>query len=1077
MVTHKITKTLQFICVLALLCGRAFSQDTGAINGRVIDPTKATVPGVTVEVVNQATRLSRSAVANPEGVFYVPALPPGTYELTAHVAGFKAFTRTGIVVSVNQNARADVELEVGTVAENVTVQSAIVGVDTHSNTVGSTLDSQRLQSLPILDKNVLTLATLLPGVGPASFPTTVTGSRSGPTVSVSGNRPRDNNFLLDGANLVASLYNTPQNMPTPDAIQEFRVITNTYSAEFGQGAGSIFVAVTKSGTDAFHGSLYEYLRNDAANARNAFAASTPILKQNQFGGSIGGPVMLPHYNGKDRTFFFASYEGLRLRSQTIDNSFSPTVLERAGNFSASTRALIDPSSGQAFPSNIIPANRLNPLAVGMNNTYMVLSPNQPNGSNTSLHSFSTTDNQFTTKVDQRVSASNNLSVRYYRNNDGIRETSPTTLFPLVVAGSNLPIQSATLSDTHTFGPTMVNEFRMTYTRIPSNTLPSALAQKTAKELGGNFNQQGSVPLAPQASISGRTSFSPGSPQRVDVDNVYQFEDKFSWMRGRHALKFGFSGVYTRQLTQSNFRVNGQFAFDGSFTGNAEADFMLGKATSLLISDPYYTCLRGSDYAGYVQDNFTVSRHVTLDIGVRYQLHVPWTNWRGYAATVIPGQQSTIQPTAPPGLVYYGDPAIPAGLYNINKKDFEPRVGLAWDVFGTGRTAIRAGYGFYTRGQAGIMVQHGYEMPPFERVISLSPPSSFSDPWGGGPDPFPYVMNLKNPVYLYPLQAFQVDPNFGDAYTEQFNLNVQQQIGSDVVIQAGYVGKQLHKLSQATESNAAVWGPGATIANTQQRRPYYPQYYAGITNVLSVGNGNYNSLQIDARRRFSHGYTLQLAYTWSKAIDVGSNDNAENSTISNPRDYLKGERGLAAFDRRNILSINGLWDLPVLRGKNGLARMTGGWQLSGSFYFSSGAPFSIATGADTAALGGSRGLGSQRAMLVGNPFLDPGRARQELITQYFNTAAFASPAVGSFGNSGRNILIGPGTFTTNLAILKNFQLSSREALGKIQFRAEAYNLINWVNLANPAASLTAPNFGHIASAGPARVMQFALRYDF
>jgi hypothetical protein len=883
--------------------------------------------------------------------------------------------------------------------------------------------------------------------------------------------------MLDGGSMVSGLYSTPQNFPSPDAIEEFRVMTNTYGAEYGQGAGSVFVAVTKSGSNNLHGSLYEYLRNSAANARNAFATTTPILKQNQFGGSIGGPVMLPHYDGRSRTFFFVSYEGLRLRSQTLDNSFPPTALERAGNFSASQKAVLDPSTGQPFPGNIIPAGRLDPLSVGMNSAYMVLAPNQPNGSNTSLHTFSTTDNQMTIKGDQRLSATNSLSVRYYRNNDGIRETSPATLFPLVVAGSNLPIQSATLSDTHTFGPTVVNEFRASYTRIPSNQLPSALTQKTAKELGGSFNQQTSVPLAPQASISGRTSFNPGSPQRVDVDNMYQVDDKVSWTRGRHAMKFGFSVNYDRQLTQSNFRTNGQFSFDGSFTGNALADFMLGKATTLTISDLYYTALRGTDYAAFAQDSFTVSRRISLNYGIRYQLHLPWVNQFGYFSNVIPGRQSTYVPNAPPGMVYYGDTGVPAGGYKTNKKDFEPRVGLAWDVFGTGRTAIRAGFGFYTRGQAGIMVQHGYEMPPFQRVLSLSPPASFSNPWGGAPDPFPYLVNLKNPVFQYPIQAFQIDPSFGDSYTEQFNLNLQQQIGSDVFLQIGYVGKEAHKLSQATESNAAVWGYGATIANAQQRRPYFPQYYAGITNLLSVGNSSYNSLQIDARKRFSHGYTLQVAYTWSKAIDNGSNDNGEGSTVSNPWDYLKGERGLSAFDRRSILSLNGVWDLPLLGSKKLLARMAGGWQLSGNMNISSGPPFSITTGADTAALGGSRGLGSQRAMQAGDPFLDPGRSRQELIAAYFTTAAFARPAVGTFGNSGRDILTGPGNFTTNMAILKNFRLSSREGLGKIQFRAEAYNLINWVNLGTPAASLTAVNFGQISSAGAARVMQFALRYDF
>jgi carboxypeptidase family protein len=273
---------MKFLSAFALIAAIACAQDTGAINGQVVDASKAAVPSATVEVVNQATRLTRTAVANPEGIFFIPALPPGTYELTAHIAGFKAFTRTGIQVSVNQNTRADVELEVGAVAENVTVSATAVGVDTHSNTVGSTIETQRLQTLPVLDRNMLTLATLLPGVGPASFPTTVTGSRSGPTVSVSGNRPRDNNFMLDGANFVASLYNTPQNLPTPDAIQEFRVMTNTYSAEFGQGAGSIFMAVTKSGTDSFHGSLYEYLRNNAVN--DADPETEPVRRKRRWAG-------------------------------------------------------------------------------------------------------------------------------------------------------------------------------------------------------------------------------------------------------------------------------------------------------------------------------------------------------------------------------------------------------------------------------------------------------------------------------------------------------------------------------------------------------------------------------------------------------------------------------------------------------------------------------------------------------------------------------------------------------------------------------------------------------------------------
>jgi hypothetical protein len=1054
------------------------AQDTGTIHGRILDPTNAAVPGTTVQAVNEETGFAREAVSNEEGEFFIRALPPGKYKIAATLTGFKAYTQTGLQVSVNQNTRADVQLEVGGVEDSVTVQSTTFGVDTRGSTVGGTIDRERIENLPLLNRNVLSLATLLPGVGPTNVPTTVTGSRGGPNVSVSGSRVNDNNIMLDGTSLVAGLYNTAQNLPSPDSIQEFRVLTNTYSAEFGRGAGSVFLAVTKSGTNAFRGNAFEYFRDDALNARNAFATTKPFLRQNQFGGSLGGPVLLPGYDGRNKTFFFTSFQGLRIDSQSLMRTFPVTDLEREGNFSASSTTIRDPLTGQPFPGNIIPASRIDPLSANLFKEYMKLSPNQPDGSNLTLQTFSTTTDQLTIKGDHHFSSANSLSVRYYLNADRRQETTPVDLLPLVSAGAKLPVQSITISDTHIVTPSIVNEFRVSYLRVPSRGAGARVEQKTARELGGKFNQNSRLPLVPVATISGRFGIAPGAPSRVDVDNTYQAENKLSWMRGRHAMKFGFSVYYARQLTESEFRTSGNFTFDGSFTGVPMADYMLGKPSSMTISNPYYTALTGSDYAAYAQDDFKVSSNWTLNYGVRYQLHVPWTNKFGYASNVVPGSQSTYIPNAPPGLVYYGDPNIPAGLYKTDKTRFEPRLGLVWDVFGNGRTALRAGYGLYTGSIGGIMVQHAYEMPPFQRVLSLSPPTSFSDPYAGGPDPFPYTVDIENPIFAYPIQAFLVDPDFKDSYTQQFNANVQQQIASDLVIQVGYVGKVAQHLPQAIEWNAAVYGPGATIANAQQRRPYFPQYFAGIAAVRSVGNSTYHSLQVSAQKRFTHGYTIDVAYTLSKSVDEGSLHNAEGSSVSNPWDYRGGERGLSDFDRRHILAVSGVWNLPGFNNNNSVvSRLIGGWQLSGSLYKASGSPFSVITGADTALLGGSRGLGNQRANVTGDPVLDHGRPRQELIAQYFNTKAFTSPALGSFGNSARNLLIGPGSFTTNLALVKDFRLSSAENLGKIQFRAEAFNLLNWVNLGNPANSLTSPNFGRITSAGDARIIQLGLRYDF
>ncbi|MCX6631663.1 MAG: carboxypeptidase-like regulatory domain-containing protein, partial [Candidatus Solibacter sp.] len=498
--------------LLAAMLSTAYAQDTGAINGQVFDPTQAAVPNTTVQAVNQDTGLSRKAVSNAEGAFFIQALPPGRYSLRAEVAGFKSSSQTGIQVSVGQNTRADIRLEVGTVAENVTVAADALAVDTQGSTVGATINRQLLANLPLLDLNVLSLASMLPGIAQATLPTVVTNSRQGPTVSVSGGRLRDNNFMLDGANLISTLYGTSQNLPAPDALEEFRVLTNTYAAEYGQGVGSVFLAVTKGGTNTPHGSLYEYFRNDAVNARNFFAATTPLLRQNQFGASFGAPVVLPHYNGKDRTFFFVSYQGLRLSSQAISTAFPATSQERVGNFSATAKAVIDPTTSTAFPVNIY-------------NLYQPLLPNQSNGQNTTLISTRSLNNQVSIKGDQHLSASNNLSVRYFRNRDETINRSPIELFPVASAGTMVPVQSLTLSDTHTFRPVMLAELRLSYTRVNSNSSKaSRVAMKNAVQLGGNFSQP--APVSPQVSISSRAGVSPGTPSR-EVDNVYQADAKLS----------------------------------------------------------------------------------------------------------------------------------------------------------------------------------------------------------------------------------------------------------------------------------------------------------------------------------------------------------------------------------------------------------------------------------------------------------------------------------------------------------------------------------------------------------------------
>jgi len=1071
--------SIRIAILMALSQVALHAQTTGTIVGQVSDASNAAVSGANVEAQNVETRLTRAAVTSADGAYLIPSLPPGMYNVTVHVSGFKSFTQTGIKVEVSQNPRVDARLEIGATTDTVNVAANVLSVDTETSQVGATIDSQRLVNLPLNGRNVLQLATLLPGVGPANFPTTVTNSRSGPTVSVSGGRPRDNNFMLDGTTITTGLYETPQNLPSPDALEEFRVLTNTYSAEYGRGVGSIFMAVSKSGTNSFHGNLFEFLRNDALNARNFFAAAKPVLRQNQFGGSFGGPVELPHYNGRNRTFFFVSYEGIRIRQQNILQLSPPTPAELSGNFSQSAQPIVDPLTNQQFPGNQIPASRFDPLAVNIAKLYFPAAGPQ-SGLLTQLVSIPINGNQITVKGDHRFSDKNNLSVRFYRELDVNQKTGGGSIYALASAYGNV-VQTISVLDTHTFTPSVLNEFRASYTRVFTNG-PSSPLNQTPKQLGGLFNQDGSGALAPTVTISGRLNMNPNQPWK-EGDNVYQLDDKLSWVRGRHAMKFGFLAMQDRQLTRTQFQSSGNFTFDGTFTGNALADYLIGRPVSVILQSQYNTGLRGGSYAAFAQDDFKVNRRLTLNLGLRYELNLPWVNENDFAAVLRGGAQSTKIPNAPAGLLVVGDPGVSRGVYPIEKKNFEPRVGFAWDLFGDGKTAIRGGYGMLSRGQAGIAIQHAYEMPPFQRVVQLTPPSSFSYPYGTGPDPFPYIVNTKNPTFVYPIQAFTVDPSFRDANIQQFNLNVQRQIGADLIMQVGYVGRLARHLPIASEANPAAYGPGATALNVQQRRPFFPQYYGSIGDLHSDGNSNYNSLQANIQKRFSHGYTLQLAYTWSKSIDNGSLDNGEGSTVSNPYNYHQGERGLSDFDRRNIIVVNGIWELPFFKNDQGvLSRVLGGWRLSGDAAHNSGAPFSIVVGRDVALYGPGRASGGQRANLFGNPFLDTGRSRSDLVQQYFTTSAFAVPATGTFGNEGRNILTGPGSVTTDLAVLKKFRPWKQERLGALEFRAEAFNLLNFVNLGQPQATMTSPVFGKITntatgSLGNPRLIQMGLRYDF
>ncbi len=1059
--------------MLAASCPILVGQTTGTILGHVTDSTGAIIATASVTVQNLETGLTRQTSSNSDGVYIVSLLPPGTYRITVETPSFRSFTQSGIRLEVGQNARVDARLTVGAMTEKIEVVSTPLTVDTQSTTLGATVDHRRLVSLPLSGRNVLSLMKLQAGVGLVNLPNVYTSSRNGPSFNVGGGKGTDHNVMLDGATFVTAKQGSAQNLPSPDALEEFRLLTNTYSAEYGRSAGVVITAVTKSGTNEYHGSAWEFLRNDALNARNSFASSKPFLRQNQFGLSFGGPVRLPRYRGKNRTFFFVSYQGLRIREQGLRTFFPLSEAERQGNFSRSSRIIQDPLNNQPFAGNVIPAPRLDPMARNILGAYVPL-PNRPDGSNLDLVSLPTGSNQITIRGDHHLTSSDILTVRYYRNRDAAKRVGGGDIYALAAEGGNR-VSSLTVTETHTFSPALLSELRFSYTPILSKALASP-ANKGPRDLGANYDHDGPIAYTPGISVAGRLNLAHGNAQE-EWDNLIQVDNKVLWFKGKHSFKFGGMLLAFRQGFFTHSTVSGGFGFDGTFSRDAAADFLLGRPNSFAQWSAGGNNVRGGDLHFFAQDDYKVLRRLTLNLGVRYELRLPWKEVDDQVSVIRPGQQSTRFPTAPPGMVYPGDAGISRGLLPMDKNNIGPRFGFAWDVFGTGRTAIRGAYGIFFNPEKAFFIDRTWEQPPFKLQLSLSPPASLRDPYAGRSSPFPFVLDLKNPSFAYPIQGFNLSPDLRDGYVQQFNLNVQQQFGQDMSLQVGYVGRVGHAQTGTRETNAAVFGPGATAGNAQQRRPYFPAYYASIATLFSDGNTNYHSLQATFDKRFSRNYTFQVAYTFSKSIDERSAGFGGPAGPPNPIDYRAGERGRSDYDQRHLLRMNAVVDLPRLENRNFfVATVVGGWRLAPIVSYSSGLPFNVLLGRDVALTGGGRGLGGQRPNLLGEAKLDPGRSRQDLIARYFNTGVYSVPSPGQFGTGGRNQINGPGAFETDIAIMKRFYLP-RERLGSIELRGEIFNLLNFANLGVPTANAASPAFGRILTAASARVAQLALRYDF
>ncbi len=1053
-----IARNLVLALATALAPAAAAAQGSVTIFGTVNDASGAVVPGVTITVTNAATAFERVTVSDASGNYTITALPVGIYTVKAELAGFKTFLQEQIQVQVDENRRVNVVLEVGERTERVTVAATAAQVDTRTGTLREVVDSLRIVELPLNGRNPLQLQLLVPGAGGRAGQ----GQAQNDSISINGSRTNSNNYALDGADNHDPYFNTPSVFPSPDALEEFSLQTSSYGADKGRNAGALMNAVTKSGTNDFHATVFEFMRDDALNARNFFSNTVPPFERHQFGGTAGGPVF------RDRTFFFVSYQ--RTTQTSAPGSVTATVLtdaQRGGDFSQLATPLRDPRGG-TFPGNRIPANRLHQASQRFLDAF-VPQPNRPGGLLTFASEETLTDDQVIVKVDHHLRRSNHLSGRVlYNFNDRGEATGNLPGFLAAIEYSNW---SFVLNDLHIFSPRLTNALTFSFNDIDRRQLSVVPGNQTWTDFGAGFTRTftASAPAGMHTQVDGYFNAFSRFPLNHFRRNI-QVSDVVTLNRGSHLLKVG--GDVRRSILdlQEFFRGDPFVRFRATFTGNAAADFLLGlpSVVEQIAEDTNYP--RTTEYSLFVQDDWTVSPRLTLNLGLRWDPYLPFVDQTDRFSQVRLGRQSSVFPTAPEGVVFPGDPGIPRSVIERKLSNVGPRLAFAWDPFGEGRTSVRGGYGvFYSQIRQQAHNQISTNQPFSLKLTINNPPGGIDNPYQTTGNPFPFVPpqtpeQRSTYRFLTPMAITQWDPDFRNAVAQQWNVNVQQQLFGSYIVTVAYVGSRGDHLFMTNELNPAIFGaPGRTL---DERRKLYP-VFASITNQSSDARSQYHALQFSLNRRLSHGLSVLSSYTWSRLLDNASGD---GDGPPDPFD-LDANWGPSDLDLEHRFVTSFIWHLPDFATQAGWVRhVIGGWQTNAIVTLESGGPFSIVSGRDNS----QSGVNRDRADIAGNPELDTSRPRGELVARYFDTTVFTVNAPGTFGNSGRNILRGPGFASVDFGLVRNVRLTRGHA---VQFRAEFFNAFNRVNLGNPANSVSAPNFGQITSAGSPRVIQLAVKYSF
>ncbi len=1030
----------------------------GSIGGRVSESGGAPLPGVRITVVESETNRKRTARSDAQGDFQIMLLPPGAYRLEAELAGFRKHILR-IVLQVNQDFRADVSLAPGSLTEVVEVTSARGLVKTETAALGTLIENHQIHRLPLDGRNFIELSLLAPGTAPAA-PGSAGSGRGDFAVNINGGREDSNNYHLDG------IYNGDPKLGgfgiiTPvDAIQEFEVLTSSYDAAFGRSAGGQVNVALKSGTNQWHGAAYEFFRNAATGARNYFAPARepdPQNQRNQFGFVLGGPVR------KDRTFFFADYEGRRVREGDTRVTNVPTAPERAGDFSASALpGPIDPFTGQPFANARIPENRLDAIGVAIAALYPLPNRSVPQQNFVASPALRDREDHFDFRLDHSVSERSDLAIRYSFGDRDLFVPFSGPLFAAVPGfGTSVPrlAQNAMVSETHVLTPTLVNELRLGFNRVAAG----AFHENSGKSLNGAV---GLPELSAESRDFGLSfitlpGFSPlgdefNNPQH-SVTNVAQALDNATATRGSHVFKFGFD---FRALQQNAFRdvqSRGFLNFLG-FTGNPLSDLLMGlPALTGGARVDNHQHLRTESYNFFFQHNFRVRSGMTLTAGVRYEYNSPPVDVDDRANIYDPASQT---------LVGVGSRGIPRSGYASDRNNWGPRLGFAWSPGSSPRTVVRAGYGvFYDQSPLAPGEGLYFNAPFFDfRLFFPLPglPLTLSDPF---PAFFPVVL---------PSSALAFQSDLRTPYMQHWNFDVQRDLGRNRLFEISYAGSKGSKLLTARDINQPL--PNVQVPNL---RPV-PQF-DDVNLLESRSNSSYNSLQARFQQRFDSGLSVLSAYTWSKSMDDASSFFSSSGDPNFPQDSynVQAERGRSNFDLRHRFTLSYSYRLPFGKGRRlaadrgWVSGLLSGWQTAGIWTLQSGRPFTVAlqSTVDNSNTGRSiLGFGANdRPHRISSAALADSSPEH-----WFDTSAFLLPPFGSFGNSGRNILEGPGYYAVNASLIKDTPI--REGV-TLQFRTEVFNLLNAANFGLPDIFFGSPTFGQILSAGSPRRIQFGLKFLF